>query len=323
MRELSNNRGKESVNMAPIEINKIEKWLHDFLNYFIKEAVNDTVGREYNVSIYDDDTGMNVLLAEVYYQFFYNPLTNKAFIEFTFNHEFMEQFDNIASVATTIIRYVKDNIRNDKNIRVWPEILMLEDGVSEKCDSSPILTPFTIGYWKSLSGNYSFITDKVEIAEVWKELIPEFPDGFEDDLDVIYNQYYISDFNRFSDELYKLLVQYNVKYDAGPTKNIRDFFDQVIAINKAYRNPKLDESDWVIYNQRYAQLVKQYKDPDEFKIHLDALNEEYGITLGLNSKVPEMFELYKVKFAEFFNTAHFPKTKGHVFRYGIKVCKID
>ena len=310
--------------MTNEELVYIEDWLHAFFDRYIKEAIRDTAGKEYDITISDGD-GNNVLQAGVLYQYFYNPLTNKVFVEFTFNTDYVAQFDE-AKTSDKIIRYIKANIRKDAmpgQPRIWPEIVMLEDGVNERCDTSQILTPFAIGWWKSLGGNYNFLTDQIEIAEVWKALIPEFPDGFSDDLQDLYDQYYVSDFAEFSKRLYDLLVQYKVSYDAGPTKDVRVFFAQVEELNSRYRNPKLNPTDWDAYNTSYTALVMLYKDdPDAFKVKLEELNDSYGITLGWNSKVPEMFEEYRVLFNAFFGETEFPVTEGHVRRYEIKVNKV-
>lgn len=194
--------------------------------------------------------------------FWLNQRTRKVYIEYDFCNDF-QKIVPVEKIASVI------NNRINTNMHEWlccyPEILMREDGRCDICDCSPLLTPYTIGYWKSLAGSYRFIDDEVEVMN-----------------DAI-------NFANPSDEI----------SGGKPKKKIEDFFAIVEGIRSKYLNKTLSNKDKELYIKEFMELKRSDEDyPEQYK----ALNDKYSIKTDINSKVPDMFKDYEKAYVDFFES---------------------
>ena len=234
-------------------------------------------------------------------QLYYNSDTNKCFIEVNLNSNFKNQYaDSILAIKTTFTRWLNKNLKHHTTI--WPELIFPEDGKHEICDSSRLLTPFTIGYWKSLSGNYQFIEDEVKILKDYNDMVfPKYDDEYHEKVNQIFDTYYKTDFETFNSKIYELNLEYDIKPDQKPRKDFKDFINTVEEINELYAQVQLDEDKKAEFINEYMDLLALYKnDPAIFDNLLNQLYQEYGIKRDLNSKIPEIFELYREEYKLFF-----------------------
>lgn len=186
---------------------------------------------------------------------------NKAYLELDYSDQFKHKYDK-DDIADGVIRYLHSNFHYD--INVWDETVMPEDGVNEVCDSSDILTPYVISYWKSMSGRYEFLTDRVKVTH---------------DAEI-----------------------YQMGLDIKPEKSFNDFIDQVKLLRAKYSQPILSESQKTKYFEEYGKLITKYSsDKDQFDKELDKLKKKYNLYNGnLNDKIPEIFDEYKKLYKEYF-----------------------
>lgn len=203
-------------------------------------------------------------------QFYYDRGTNKAFIEY--------EFQKIWGLTTK--KQIADNINSRihnffyEDTRIFPEIIFTEDGVDERCDSTEIFTPYTIGYWKSLTGKYMLIEDEtVVIDDTMNLALP--PGGLSNGS------------------------------PTKPPKKFEDFMEMMDTLNSEFRQPFLTSEQKNEYIRRYDELYLEYHNPEDshetiFIEKLAQLNEEYNLIKNGNSLIPQLFTRYKQMYLDFF-----------------------
>lgn len=235
----------------------------------------------------------------LFVQFYYNTRTNKAFIEYDYNDIFRIKY-NTDNVTDYINYYIKNNF--EYNTFIYPEIIMMEDGVNERCDSSYIITPYTIAYWKCLSGVYEFITDQTEIFRLLSGInIPSYSNEYYEEKKEIYDSYFKSNFSKFEEEMNKLNTKYKISVDKAPDKKFEDFIDLVKELNQKYIQTSLSEEDKESYINEYKEIYhNNFASKDLYK-KIEELNKKYNILPNRNECIPEIFEEYSKLFYDFFD----------------------
>lgn len=269
--------------------------------YIIKLLVKSIVDAGHIPVVAAKNAAPSALEPSVSIQICYNEYMNKCFIEIYVNKEFKEHFaHSLVPIKTMFFEWLAKNFKQDTS--VWPEIILPEDGKNEICDGSDVLTPFTVGYWESLSGRYEFFDDEIKVLKDYNNMaFPKYDDEYYEKVNQIFNQYYKTDFETFTRKIYELATEYNIKLDQKPRKDFADFIDTVEAINAAYAQVLLSEDRKDEFIDRYMLLLKEFRNnPAEYKRKLNLLYLEFGIIPELNKLVPEMFDLYKEKYEIFF-----------------------
>lgn len=197
-------------------------------------------------------------------QFWYNMSTNKVFIEYDLSWQ-AEFIYTTKRLKEAFEDKMENNFKYETNI--WYEIITPEDGIDEKCDSNANLTPYTIGYWKSISAKYQFLEDKTEVLA---------------DAKIIMNP---------SDEIDK----------GKPAKRFEEFIDEIGKIRKKYDKVFMtnEEKDQYI-NAMYKIATIYERDSKEYKDAISSLNNKYGIVVNTNSLIPKMFKEYQSLYYSFF-----------------------
>lgn len=269
-------------------------------NYLIKLFVDTVTSCVHKHVVAINNCTASATKPAIAMQFYYNNDTNKCFIEVRLNSNFKNQYaDSLLSIKTIFTEWLNGNLKHDTT--VWPELLFPEDGKHEICDGSNLLTPFTIGYWKSLSGRYEFIEDEVKILKDYNDMaFPKYDDEYNEKVNQIFNTYYKTDFETFNKKIYELNVEYNIKLDPKPKKDFKDFIDTIRDINGLYSQVQLDEDEKTKFINEYMNILASYSNPDIIKAMLKQLYQKYGIKININSKIPEIFELYLQEYRFFF-----------------------
>ncbi len=288
--------------------------INNYMVKLIEDAVRDAMCD--GTLITETVDLFNPLADELTFQYYFNYRSNKVFIEFDYSEKFKMHY-NIENITKKITSYIQTNLKYD--IGIWPEIIMVEDGVNERCDSSPIITPFVIGYWKSLSGEYEFLTDQIEVlGHVNGINLPTYPEEYLEEHDRIVRKYYKDNYEYMLQLLYKLDKEFNINPDQKPDKSFEDFCELVKGIDKSYAQTKLSEANKLKYFQEYQDIYFEYKDSPLFESKLNELKEKYELVKNPNSYVPKMFQLYAKEYDSFFGTS-LPEISAFVYRTFVQV----
>ena len=234
-------------------------------------------------------------------QFYYNYDTNRCYIELRLNRIFKKTYANqLIQIKSRFSKWIASNLK--KETTVWPEVILPEDGKHENCDSSQLLTPFTIGYWKSLSGRYEFLEDKIKILKDYNDMaFPKYDDEYMIKAKEIYTQFYKGAFDIFTQKMYELNCEYDIRLDQKPKKDFRDFIETIEILNMMFHQVMLSEDDKYSYIQNYMNILATMKDNDDaLRTAMKQLNADYGVKVALNEKIPEIFEIYKLEYQRFF-----------------------
>ena len=179
-------------------------YIHNYLaeQFFLAmtECLQDNnIKAYYTVYTYDPSVTFNT-----YYSYEYN----KAFVEVRLNGLFKNTFkDDLVQIKAVF----DNNINSNFKINTWTyyERIMPEDNENTICDSSPITTPYTINFWKSLTGRYEFLEDEVNVLKDCNDAsFPKYPDEYYTEAKSISDQYYLSDFNTFDISSYFENIEY-------------------------------------------------------------------------------------------------------------------
>ena len=238
----------------------------------IKMIIRDTIQENkmdgsIKLEITKSTVGIPQVGAILALQMWYNKPTHRFFIEYDLNRYMEVEFDR-GKFKETFEDKVKKYFYRDTNM--YCEILHPEDGYTEQCDSAflSLPTPYTIGYWKSLSGRYEFIEDKQQVyADSRATMNP-------------------------SDEPVSGL----------PTKTFDEFSDEVYAIAKRYGQTALTEAQKDAYLAEVNNIASRYpRESQAYKDAIVALDNSYNLKHNTSLKVPEMFEEYKALYQRYFN----------------------
>ena len=291
--------------------------VNEQLQKLIRDALRDVLSNG-NIRVRDLRTFYNPIKSGIYVQFYYNQDTNKVFIEFDYDDNFKKLYNyDTTNITKKIIGYINSNF--DYNTGLWSEIVLIEDDKIGMCDEYINLTPYTIGYWKSLSGPYKFLTDKAQIQQDSCIInYPSFEEEYKQKREEIVKQYLTSDFQLMTDKVYELDEEYNISLDQKPDKSFNDYINAVKTIISQYKQPYLSEEDKMNYINEYNELYSTYKDTEEFKDKLEELYNKYGLISNLNQYVPELFELYNQIYYQFFGKI-LPCTSEGTFKYFYEV----
>ena len=288
--------------------------IRDQLRKLMEDAIRDSLSNG-NFKLRLSDVLNNVLAAGIFLQFYYREETNKVFIEFQYNEKFKHMYDTIP-ITAKIINYIHCNFK--RNIEIWPEIILIEDGKNEICDSYINLTPFTIGYWNSLGGGYKFIADRAEVIQDSSSInFPSYPEDYLAKRDAIVRDT-SNTYQQMLDKLYTLDEEYKINADARPEKSFNDFINTVSNIRSQFTQVNLSEEEKMNYINEYNQSFMQYKNTEEFNTKLKELNKKYGIKEELNSHIPEIFNLYNQEYYNFFGKT-LPDINQYTYRYFLEV----
>lgn len=232
--------------------------LKDFITKLAKDSLRDlTLNGKIKVIEKEKE---NPLVPTIHIQFYYNERTNKCFIEYKLSSkaQYLYTEDKFSSF---FVNKVEGNFRLNTN--TWPEIILPEDGKNERCDLNYILSPFTITYWKSLSGNYAFIEDNIEVFMDAETFVRPHGD------------------------------------DKKPEKRFEDFIEKVKEIQMRYRQTFLNDIEKMNYISDYMIISTEYSPTSEEYIKaISDLNIKYNVIVA-NHKIPEMFDDYKDLYKEF------------------------
>ena len=193
-------------------------------------------------------------------KYFYNMTYNKCFIEYDLGSS-VRIAVNIDRFKERFNRYMENNFYYDINIRY--ELLFNDQADKQKtAGTSDVLTPFVIGFITCINGRYEFVYDKQEILNKMMAYIP-----------------------------------------AGgkkPEKKIEDFFEIVKGIADRYKQVTLTPERKEEYIQRYREIYLQYHNTIIYSEKKRELDEEFGVQVDINSKIPEMYIDYAEAYNEFF-----------------------
>jgi hypothetical protein len=218
-----------------------------------------------------------VLHSFVTFQFFYNERTNKSFIQFDVSDK---QHVIDPEKLTKLITWRIDNqFRLDTGI--WPEIVNTS-AQRYNPDNTSAVTPYTIGYWLGINGQWEAIEDRAEI-----------------ELDMM-----------------------DIKLPPTHKKNIITLYTKAEEISRRYKllTDLLPENTKNEYIERAREILTQYHDPmykDIYKEKMDELNAEYE-TEYENGNLPEAVSEYMNWYREFFK-ANIPEVHRFTRRFILKV----
>jgi hypothetical protein len=209
------------------------------------------------------DTKIQVLWPCICYQYFYNEKTNKAFIQFDIYND--KKLFNRNKLYALIARRINNQFWLDTN--VFPELMNPYTRVKLKnTDTAYSITPYTIGYWRSMYGYWEILEDKaeVELDLKAKYLKPELKDI-----------------------------------------TIMDLYNKAEEISRRYNllRERISDQNKEIYITRSYEILQQYKDDDEmYKQKMHELNSTYNPYGYNNNNIPNAATEYREWYTSIFNT---------------------
>ena len=279
--------------------NYFDRVIGEYLIKLFRDALRDATNDgslKVKVNIMENPANQFVKL-----QWLLNTKSNKLYIEYDFNKNFAALHD-IEAVIYNIKNYIHANLKRE--ISFIPEILIIEDDY-KVVDQYTFVTPYTVGYWKSVSGKYEFLIDEVSIKNKLDAIeFPKYPDEYYSRYDEIYNRYYIRNFNKFEDEIYKLKKEFRIT--GGETSGItfENFCKDVYELNKRYMKKELSNNEKNQYIEEYMQLYIEHHSDDNFEELVADLNTSYGLEASnTDDKVVELFTEYNNLYEQYFNVS--------------------
>lgn len=205
-------------------------------------------------------------------QLWYSPLTRNAFLEY--------DLDMIAegTYNTWRVKEVfEDKLRkyfHQNTLYMNIEILHPEDGYAEECDSGylSLITPYSIGYWKSITGRYEFLEDRQYVLACANDIMNP------------------------SDQI-----------DEGtPTRTFSQYCDEVNQIAQRYRQTSLTEAQKNAFIASAYQIANTYdRTSAAYTTAMNNLKNQYNIKTNIPEKVPQMWNEYKTLFTNWFGPDNF------------------
>ena len=239
-----------------------------FLLNATNEAIIEMMGDEsYYAEIINNITKND---SYIKFQYFYNERTNKSFIQFVMMKN--DTYDRIELVER-IVRKIKESFYLETGIT--PEI-MNNNQQSNVCDNKKKLTPYSIGYWKSLDGKYEILDDTSQIALDFAKNSDNIFEEFKErvyELDLEYNLFDNNkklsqlDKKNYMAEYYDIVKNYkgtiayvnkmkelNLKYNSNAyiNSNIPEAFSKYMQLYKEYFNTNLIWSQYFVYGMNVA-----------------------------------------------------------------------
>ena len=279
--------------------------LEDLEDLFTK-AFEASTGLEF---IAERNDAQNPILPQIEMQWFYSYYNNTAYIEFKFNSVFYATYlQYMDRMVEKVISFIKCNFRKyaetdyTYNMKIWNDIIEIDDGVHEIADSYFNLTPFAIGYWKSLYGGYRFIADKAHLLNMFIRASAVDNPQFDAAVTQAFNQYYETDFNRFVKTYISLAHQYKIDQNIMLDKTMQEYIDKVELIRNSYGSRPLTQEEQTEYITRQQQIVASYVvNPANYAQNMRALNQEFGVGIPMDSIIPNMFDDYTRLHEEYFH----------------------
>lgn len=297
--DLTEGADPDTVAVGNYDFNTILSEINAFIIRMIKLGVHETL-RDENIQVFErpeyNEAGM-----EIFYQFYYSKKSNTLFIEYNFNQNFLNNFDE-SDMSRNIEKFIKANLRKDiigyiedsryVGTLLWPRIVFISG--NNKNSSTLMLTPSTIGYWDSLIHKKVFLNDKTEMQVNLLSFINDLPDDYKSAIHAIFDMYYMTDFETFTKKYYEALHHYRIDFTSKFVTKLSDYVGEVLALAREYRQVSLTEDQKIQYIHAYSQLYHDYHtDMVLFEQKVEELNQEYGVAHDPNSELPEVFEKYK------------------------------
>ena len=232
-------------------------------------------------------------------QMYYNIETNKCFIEYRFDEKVVKEYSRYR-LRILINRYINSNFEYD--LGYIPEIIFPEDGVNEICDSNDKLTPYVIGYWKSLSGRYEFIEDETEVmSDLMQFKIKDYGKDYKEAREKIYNTCKNSP-EALWQSMIDIAMSYHIDLNQKPEKTMSDFIKEVDSLRSSFNQTILTEEQKSDYIKEYMDIYQRYHNNEsQFNTKVAELDSKYGVVEGNNKNIPLVFDRFKEVYYQFFN----------------------
>lgn len=176
-----------------------------------------------------------------------NPRTHKLYIEWLQNHRLMVLMgENRDRLDEMLRRHVVNFFNLSHKEHLWrAEIILPEDNHTLVCDSTYLLTPYTVAYWRSFHDKFMFLEDREEVKQ-----------------DLLKRQ---------------IEAQHN-----GQVFSKQHFFDEILKINRDYGMDETSHQRIPEVMDRYKELYQEETDvilPDLYEAYL-----YIAIKYGLDSE---------------------------------------
>lgn len=272
-----------SITPIPTEDQLVEKLITLIQNGYL-DAIN---GDNYIFEISEVPSAIRHCI-EV--QYCYDKDYNRIFIEFELSESIKITLPWQRIIAK-IHNYINSNYYKDT--QVYPEIITYDDDTNERYDSIARLSPYTIGYWECLHGHYEFLySHQVFMNNMAGLNIPNWNDEFIKEMEENYKTYYLSDYQKFLDNMTNIRNKYKISSDQAPDKKIEDFALLIKNIRDKYeRNISTEDKN---------NYISEFMSCNGDKEKVIELNKKYGIDKPDWSKIPEIMIEYKKAYKDFF-----------------------
>lgn len=205
----------------------------------------------------------------VRFKIYFNERTIKSFIQLNVevNHTYSFKKDNLKE---RIIKKIKDQFKYDTLI--YPEIVNVNDKDfnSVACYN---LSPYAIGYWVGLTGNYEFIQDRSQLNMDSARF--RIPSGYD---------------------------EHGVPIP--PSHKMDDWFADVVNIGVAHKvlnNYALTEEGRDDYITIYEDLMtRTHGEGEEYEEVIEELKDTYNPNEYTNANIPDAFEDFKNLYNTYF-----------------------
>ena len=262
----------------------IDKRVKDALTEVIYAAVCDAVCKQLKMNVIEYKYSTTVPSVEV--QYCYDSKTNKVYLEFQ-NNKYMQYYYSrfIPRINDKIIRYINSNYKDiaacaptEIPVKIFIDIINMEDDTQEPVDDYLKLTPYTIGYWESLYGGWRYITDKTITYN---------------QLQGLHQKGVTKTFQEFIDIVAEVRKHYA---------------DKILT-------PAEEAQYKQLYKTAYANY---HDDTDRLNQEIEAINAQFGIGTPHSKKIPQEFAEFRTEYGRFFganlpNIA--PNTKRYALEF--------
>jgi hypothetical protein len=284
----------------------------------LSNALEDSIDKIFKIKVKEI---FNPLYDVIVVQYYYNAIYNKIYIEFDLSKNAKHKYNKV-DIVNNINKYIKNNFKRETNI--YPEILFIDiDTRKQSVQNSYILTPFVIGYWKSLSGQYAFIEDNTRIELDLRQFdIQDLGEEYYTRKDEIYNRYFskYKDIEEdYADKYAELVRTYGINSEIFKRKNMeyiadcnvskgeasQEFEDELYTLNKEYdvnpdSKPIKNFEDFcnIVYSIRNRYISTPLSEEDKLEYMEKYTNiyiQYHNDKETFNTKLEELNSSYGVK----------------------------
>lgn len=123
---------------------------------------------------------------------YYNVMSNKIYMEYYISNDLKDLLRSLPEdYSGDFARYISGTLRNgsyfENSIHTYAEVIFPKNEYDKYVDTTNVITPYTVNYWKNWYNKYEVLEDKPFVEHWWDEILVRYPNY---DKNIIYRQIY-------------------------------------------------------------------------------------------------------------------------------------